>query len=97
MNKARTNSKRKINFVYSDNDSLSVIFQENELLQQIVLIGIKNKVDKIVGFYNKSKQNEQCKDFYLNNNFIRDKKEYFLMTKKFKPKDKFIKSKLVLK
>ena len=36
MNKARSNSKSKIKFVYSDNDSLSVIFQDNALLMGVV-------------------------------------------------------------
>ena len=36
MNKARLNSKTKIKFVYSDNDSLSVIFQDNDLLMGVV-------------------------------------------------------------
>ena len=36
MNRARSNSKSKIKFVYSDNDSLSVIFQDNDLLMGVV-------------------------------------------------------------
>ena len=36
MNRARSNSKSKIKFVYSDNDSLSVIFQDNALLMGVV-------------------------------------------------------------
>jgi len=36
LNKARLNSKTKIKFVYSDNDSLSVIFQDNDLLMGVV-------------------------------------------------------------
>ena len=36
MNKASPNQKRKINLVYSDNDSLSLIFQDNELLRGVV-------------------------------------------------------------
>ena len=36
MNKASPNQKRKINLVYSDNDSLSLIFQDNELLRWVV-------------------------------------------------------------
>ena len=36
MNRARSNSKNKIKFVYSDNDSLSVIFQDNDLLMGVV-------------------------------------------------------------
>ena len=36
MNKAKINSKNKINFVYSDNDSISVIFQDNDLLMGVV-------------------------------------------------------------
>ena len=36
MNRTKPNLKRKINFVYSDNDSLSVIFQDNNLLMGVV-------------------------------------------------------------
>ena len=36
MNTTKPNSKSKINFVYSDNDSLSVIFQDNDLLMGVV-------------------------------------------------------------
>ena len=36
MNKTSSNFKSKINFVYSDNDSLSVIFQDNDLLMGVV-------------------------------------------------------------
>ena len=36
MSRARSNSKSKIKFVYSDNDSLSVIFQDNDLLMGVV-------------------------------------------------------------
>ena len=36
MNRARSNSKSKIKFVYSDNESLSVIFQDNALLMGVV-------------------------------------------------------------
>ena len=36
MSRARSNSKSKIKFVYSDNDSLSVIFQDNALLMGVV-------------------------------------------------------------
>ena len=36
MNRVRSNSKSKIKFVYSDNDSLSVIFQDNALLMGVV-------------------------------------------------------------
>mgnify|MGYP001322441592 CR=1 FL=1 len=36
MNKAKQNIKSKIKFVYSDNDSLSVIFQDNDLLMGVV-------------------------------------------------------------
>jgi len=36
LNRARSNSKSKIKFVYSDNDSLSVIFQDNALLMGVV-------------------------------------------------------------
>ena len=36
MNRIRPNSKNKIKFVYSDNDSLSVIFQDNDLLMGVV-------------------------------------------------------------
>ena len=36
MNRIRPNSKNKIKFVYSDNDSLSVIFQDNNLLMGVV-------------------------------------------------------------
>ena len=36
MNKPKLNLKSKIKFVYSDNDSLSVIFQDNDLLMGVV-------------------------------------------------------------
>ena len=36
MNRAKQNIKSKIKFVYSDNDSLSVIFQDNDLLMGVV-------------------------------------------------------------
>ena len=36
MNTTKPNHKSKINFVYSDNDSLSVIFQDNDLLMGVV-------------------------------------------------------------
>ena len=36
MNRIRPNTKNKIKFVYSDNDSLSVIFQDNNLLMGVV-------------------------------------------------------------
>ncbi len=36
MNRAKPNLKSKIKFVYSDNDSLSVIFQDNDLLMGVV-------------------------------------------------------------
>jgi len=36
LNRIRPNSKNKIKFVYSDNDSLSVIFQDNNLLMGVV-------------------------------------------------------------
>ncbi len=36
MNRVKPNSKSKIKFVYSDNDSLSVIFQDNDLLMGVV-------------------------------------------------------------
>tara|TARA_S200000501_G_scaffold261997_1_gene245911 strand:- start:218 stop:1219 length:1002 start_codon:yes stop_codon:yes gene_type:complete len=36
LNTTKPNHKSKINFVYSDNDSLSVIFQDNDLLMGVV-------------------------------------------------------------
>ena len=36
MTRVKPTSKSKINFVYSDNDSLSVIFQDNDLLMGVV-------------------------------------------------------------
>ena len=36
MNTIKPNLKSKINFVYSDNDSLSLIFQDNDLLMGVV-------------------------------------------------------------
>ena len=36
MNRVKQNIKSKIKFVYSDNDSLSVIFQDNDLLMGVV-------------------------------------------------------------
>ena len=36
MNTAKQNIKSKIKFVYSDNDSLSIIFQDNDLLMGVV-------------------------------------------------------------
>ena len=36
MNRAKQNIKSKMKFVYSDNGSLSVIFQDNDLLMGVV-------------------------------------------------------------
>ena len=51
MNKTSSNFKSKINFVYSDNDSLSVIFQDNELLMGVVGEFNKNlkELEKLTG------------------------------------------------
>ena len=51
MNKTSSNFKSKINFVYSDNDSLSVIFQDNDLLMGVVGEFNKNlkELEKLTG------------------------------------------------
>ena len=51
MNITSTNFRGKINFVYSDNDSLSVIFQDNDLLMGVVGEFNKNlkELEKLTG------------------------------------------------
>ncbi len=51
MNRTSSNLKSKINFIYSDNDSLSVIFQDNDLLMGVVGEFNKNlkELEKLTG------------------------------------------------
>ena len=51
---------------------------ENLVLREIETFAKQKKIEKIIGVYKKSMKNSQCKDFYIKNNFEKEKKNKFL-------------------
>jgi|TARA_B100001964_G_scaffold28560_1_gene29011 FkbH-like protein len=64
----------------------------NEILQKLFI----KKISSINGIYKKTNKNSQCKNFYLDNGFIKLKENHFLSPKKFRIKgQKLVKVKYV--
>ena len=68
---------------------------ENEFIKQIILNAKKNKIKIVRGYYKKTKQNIQCKNFYENNMFKKAGKYFIAKTQNYKYKKNIIYSKLI--
>ena len=65
---------------------------EKKFLNEVLIKLKDKKIKTVVGKYNKSEKNIHCKDFYVNNNFIRKNNKFYFDLKKLKKVKGYVKT-----
>jgi predicted enzyme involved in methoxymalonyl-ACP biosynthesis len=65
---------------------------EKKFLNEVLIKLRDKKIKTVVGKYNKSEKNIHCKDFYVNNNFIRKNNKFYFDLKKLKKVKGYVKT-----